>query len=90
MLPRRPGLTAARKAVPRDIGEFAAAVSLAILANAFVCGAMSNPHGRYGARIVWLATFAALTALLRLAASRRPGGAERNRLKSVHMAENFR
>ncbi len=30
-------------------------VALALLANAFVCGALSNPHDRYGARMVWLA-----------------------------------
>jgi hypothetical protein len=41
-------------------------VLLAILANAFVCGALSNPHDRYGARIAWLAPFIVL-----LAASRR-------------------
>jgi hypothetical protein len=42
------------------IGEFdvlATTVALAILANAFVCGALSNPHDRYGARIAWLAPF---------------------------------
>jgi len=38
-----------------DLGALAAVATLAILANAFVCGALSNPHDRYGARIVWLA-----------------------------------
>jgi hypothetical protein len=65
-------LAAARKTIPADLGELAATIALAILANAFVCGAMSNPHDRYGARIVWLAGFAAMTAFLRLAAHRRP------------------
>lgn len=32
----------------------AATVGLAILANAFVCGALSNPHDRYGARLIWM------------------------------------
>ncbi len=49
----------------RDIGELAAAVSVAILANAFVCGALSNPHDRYGARVVWLAVLVCLLALAR-------------------------
>jgi hypothetical protein len=83
-------LAAARRMLARDIGELAAAVSIAILANAFVCGAMSNPHDRYGARIVWLASFAAVIALLRLAESYRLAGAEPNRLKTVPMAETFR
>jgi hypothetical protein len=38
-----------------DLEFLAATVALAILANAFVCGALSNPHDRYGARIAWLA-----------------------------------
>jgi len=32
-----------------------ATVAVAILANAFVCGALANPHNRYGARVTWLA-----------------------------------
>jgi hypothetical protein len=35
-------------------------MALAILANAAVCGALSNPHDRYGARMVWLATLVVL------------------------------
>jgi hypothetical protein len=46
------GATKARFA---DLGFLAATIALAILANAFVCGALSNPHDRYGARIAWLA-----------------------------------
>jgi hypothetical protein len=38
-----------------DLGYLATTAALAILANAFVCGALSNPHDRYGARIAWLA-----------------------------------
>ncbi|MEP7032243.1 MAG: hypothetical protein ABI830_15010, partial [Pseudolabrys sp.] len=45
-------LLARRKTLSPGIGEFAAAVILALLANAFVCGALSNPHDRYGARMV--------------------------------------
>jgi len=84
------GFAAARRMLPREIGEFAAAMSVAVLANAFVCGAMSNPHDRYGARIVWLGSFAALTALLRLAESRRMARSELNSLERVHIAQTFR
>jgi hypothetical protein len=35
-------------------------VALALLANAAVCGALSNPNDRYGARMVWLATLVVL------------------------------
>ncbi len=37
---------------------FAITIGLAILGNAVVCGVFANPHDRYGARIVWLATLA--------------------------------
>jgi hypothetical protein len=46
-------------------GRLAATVTVAILANAFVCGALSGPHDRYGARIAWIATFTAAIAILR-------------------------
>src|SRR5262249_60351586 len=32
---------------------------------AFVCGVLSGPHDRYGARIAWIATFTAAIAILR-------------------------
>lgn len=41
--------------MPFAVGELAAVTIVALLGNAFVCGALSNPHDRYGARIVWLA-----------------------------------
>jgi hypothetical protein len=63
-------LLAARRKLPAASGELAAAVALVILANAFVCGALSNPHDRYGARVVWLAVFAVILAVL--ARIRRP------------------
>ena len=46
-------------------GRLAATVTVAILANAVVCGALSGPHDRYGARIAWIATFTAAIAILR-------------------------
>jgi hypothetical protein len=48
-----------------ETGKLAATVTVAILANAFVCGVLSGPHDRYGARIVWIATFTAAIASLR-------------------------
>jgi hypothetical protein len=41
-----------------DLSIFAATVAVALLINAFICGALSNPHNRYGARLVWLAPLA--------------------------------
>jgi hypothetical protein len=38
-----------------DVLPLAATAALAIFANAAICGALSNPNDRYGARIVWLA-----------------------------------
>ena len=58
-------LLAWRKAIPASIGELAATVVLALFANAFVCGALSNPHDRYGARMIWLAIFVVAIALVR-------------------------
>jgi len=49
-------------------GGFAAAVLLAVLANAFIAGGLSTPHHRYGSRIILLAPAVALlcgAALLR-------------------------
>ena len=45
---------------------------LALLANAFVCGVLSNPHDRYGARLVWIAPLVVLLALARLMEARAP------------------
>jgi hypothetical protein len=51
--------------IPPDIAELAAFVSVTLLANAFVCGVLSNPHDRYGARVVWLATVVVALAAVR-------------------------
>lgn len=48
-----------------DLRLLAATVVLALLGNAFICGVISGPHDRYGARIVWVATFVVLMALFR-------------------------
>jgi hypothetical protein len=44
----------------------AATVSVAVLGNAFICGVISGPHDRYGARLAWLATFTVLVAVARM------------------------
>jgi hypothetical protein len=53
-----------------DLGRLAATAALAILANAAVCGVLANPHDRYGARLVWIATFAVVLVPWRVLASR--------------------
>jgi hypothetical protein len=53
-----------------DLALLAGTVSLALLGNAFVCGVISGPHDRYGARMVWVATFTVLIAGFRHFASR--------------------
>ncbi|MGH6767593.1 MAG: hypothetical protein ACRECO_01085, partial [Xanthobacteraceae bacterium] len=52
-----------------DLAPLAAIATLAILANAAICGALSNPNDRYGARIVWLAPLVVLLVPCRI---RRP------------------
>ena len=39
-----------------DLAAAALYVFLALLGNAFICGALSNPHDRYQSRLVWLAS----------------------------------
>jgi hypothetical protein len=56
--------------VGADLGALAATALLAILANAFVCGALSGPHHRYGARLIWIAPLVVLLAAWRWAAKR--------------------
>ena len=44
----------------------AAMTVAAILANALVCGVLSNPHDRYGARLAWLPPLCVALAVMRL------------------------
>jgi hypothetical protein len=57
-----------------DFGQYralTATFSVAILANAFVCGVLSNAHDRYGARVAWIAIlFVAVAAVRALPALR--------------------
>jgi hypothetical protein len=48
-----------------DLTMLAATVTFALLGNAFICGVISGPHDRYGARMVWIATFTVLVAIAR-------------------------
>jgi hypothetical protein len=48
-----------------DLTLLAATVTLALLGNAFICAVISGPHDRYGARMVWVATFVVLMAVTR-------------------------
>lgn len=43
---------------------FALSVIFALLANAAICGALSNPNDRYQSRLAWLAPFAVAVAVL--------------------------
>ncbi|MEO5375018.1 MAG: hypothetical protein H7840_12170 [Alphaproteobacteria bacterium] len=53
---RREGMTSA----------MATFLLLAVLGNAFICGALSNPNARYQSRVVWVAVFAVAVAAMRL------------------------
>ena len=48
-----------------DLTLLAAAAALALLGNAALCGIISGPHDRYGARMAWIATFVVLAAAVR-------------------------
>ena len=54
-----------------EVGELAAVCLLALLANASICGTLSNPHDRYGARLIWLTVAVAAIAAVRLFQERR-------------------
>jgi hypothetical protein len=53
-----------------DVALLAATVVTALLGNAVICGVISGPHDRYGARMVWLATFVVLIVVARWFADR--------------------
>ncbi|ABD05733.1 conserved hypothetical protein [Rhodopseudomonas palustris HaA2] len=48
-----------------DVSLLAGFVATALLGNALICGVISGPHDRYGARIVWIATFVVLIAAIK-------------------------
>ena len=53
------------------IRQLAGMMLVATLANAAFCGILSNPHDRYGARIVWLISLTIVIAALQFAAERK-------------------
>jgi len=62
---------ALKREVSGDLGLLAATATLALLANAGVCGVFANPHDRYGARIAWIATLVVIVALWQWRAQKR-------------------
>lgn len=56
-------LLAWREVLPTSLADLTGTAMLALLGNAVVCGVISNPHDRYGARIVWIAAFVVLLVL---------------------------
>jgi hypothetical protein len=59
-------LLAFRRPELADLGPIAVTAWLGVLANAFICGVFSGPYDRYGARMVWIATFVVAIAAARL------------------------
>jgi len=45
-----------------DLALMAGTVALALFGNALLCGVLSGPHDRYGARMVWIATLVVVIA----------------------------
>lgn len=62
---------ARRQSALRDIRCLAATAAVALLANASICGILSNPHDRYGARLAWIAPLVVLLALMQWLTMRR-------------------
>jgi hypothetical protein len=46
-----------------DVTALAFFVFLSLLGNAFICGALSNPHDRYQSRLTWIATLVCTMAI---------------------------
>jgi hypothetical protein len=52
------------RGAPAEVRVFVLMILLGLLANAFVCGAISQPATRYGSRVVWLLPVAAAFLLM--------------------------
>jgi uncharacterized membrane protein len=50
--------------LPAPLAELSVTAMLALFGNAVVCGVLSNPHDRYGARMVWIASVVVLLAFV--------------------------
>jgi hypothetical protein len=67
-----------------DLGRLATTSALALLANAAFCGVISDPHDRYGSRMVWIAAFTvAMAAWRAVALAREPGSIVRSESAST-------
>jgi hypothetical protein len=55
-----------RREAVADLGILAGTATAALLANSFVCGVLSNTHGRYGVRLIWIAPLVVTLLLCRL------------------------
>jgi hypothetical protein len=61
-----------------DIALLAGTIALALLGNALLCGVLSGPHDRYGARMVWIATLVVIIAAISLRRSHAAGDQKRD------------
>ncbi|MCY1126685.1 hypothetical protein OU426_07465 [Frigidibacter sp. RF13] len=61
--------------LPKGLRVFGVMVLLGVLANAFVCGGISQPANRYGARVIWLVPM--LAAMLLYWSARPPTAREK-------------
>ncbi|KIZ32962.1 MULTISPECIES: hypothetical protein [Rhodopseudomonas] len=59
-----------------DVTLLAGTAALALLGNAMICGVISGPHDRYGARMVWIATFVVLIAATKIFVDRDAAAAD--------------
>lgn len=60
-----------------DLAALALFVALSLLGNAFINGALSNPHDRYQSRMIWLATLVVTMAVVAWWERRLPGKPDR-------------
>ena len=60
----RAALLLAPRGLPASARVFGAMVLVGVLANALVCGGISQPATRYGARVAWLLPLTAVLLLL--------------------------
>ena len=56
-----------------DLALLAATIATVLLANACVCGILSNPHDRYGARLIWLGSLVSVLLVYRVCLKWRAG-----------------
>jgi hypothetical protein len=54
-----------------ELSLFLTTMLVALMGNALICGALSNPHDRYQSRLIWLAPFAVSLAVAARAARRK-------------------